>query len=168
LVFQFLNHKSQGWIVTSAIEDTARGIIARHPNKDGAALPILHALQAEFGYLPEETLPVVADALNISRAEIYGIATFYHDFHFEPRGKHVLALCRAEACQSMGAVALAGQAQARLGIGWGETTRDGQVTLEQTFCLGLCACAPSAMVDGKPAGRLTPQKLDAIIAEARR
>jgi formate dehydrogenase subunit gamma len=154
--------------VTPAIEDTARGIIARHLAQDGAALPILHALQAEFGYLPQETLPVVAEALNISRAEIYGIATFYHDFHFEPRGKHVLALCRAEACQSMGAVALAGQAQARLGVGWGETTPDGKITLEQTFCLGLCACAPSAMVDGKPVGRLTPHELDELIAKARR
>jgi formate dehydrogenase subunit gamma len=167
-VFQFPDHKSQGWIVTPAIEDTARGIIARHLAQEGATLPILHALQAEFGYLPEETLPVVAEALNISRAEIYGIATFYHDFHFEPRGKHVLALCRAEACQSMGAQALAGQAQARLGVGWGETTRDGQVTLEQTFCLGLCACAPSAAIDGKLVGRLTPEKLDLLIAEARR
>jgi formate dehydrogenase subunit gamma len=163
-----LNHQSQDWIVKLAIEDTARSIIAHHLAQEGAALPILHALQAEFGYLPEETLPAVAEALNISRAEIYGIATFYHDFHFEPRGKHVLALCRAEACQSMGTQALAGQAKARLGVDWGETTRDGQVTLEQTFCLGLCACAPSATIDGKLVGRLTPQKLDTIIAEARR
>jgi formate dehydrogenase subunit gamma len=163
-----LKQKTQGWNVTPPIEDTARAIIARHLTHEGAVLPILHALQAEFGYLPEETLPVVAEALNISRAEIYGIATFYHDFHFEPRGKHVLALCRAEACQSMGAQALAGQAQARLGVGFGETTRDGQVTLEQTFCLGLCACAPSAAIDGKLIGRLTPQKLDTIIAETGR
>jgi formate dehydrogenase subunit gamma len=167
-MFQSQNRKSQDWIVTPTIEDTARGIIARHLAQEGAALPILHALQAEFGYLPEETLPAVAEALNISRAEIHGIATFYHDFHFEPRGKHVVALCRAEACQSMGALALAAQAKARLGVGWGETTQDGQVTLEQTFCLGLCACAPAGTVDGEPVGRLTPHMLDAIIAEARR
>jgi formate dehydrogenase subunit gamma len=153
-----------GGAVTAAIEDTARTIISRYTALEGAALPILHALQAEFGYLPEETLPLVADALNVSRAEIYGVATFYHDFHLEPRGKHTLALCRAEACQSMGAVALADRAKARLGVDFGETTASGRVTLEQTFCLGLCACAPSAMVDGKPVGRVTPQKLDEIIA----
>ncbi len=153
--------------MTPAIEDTARAIIAQHIGQEGAALPILHALQAEFGYLPKEMLPAVADALNISRAEIFGIATFYHDFHFEPRGKHVLALCRAEACQAMGGVALAERAKARLGVDWGETAPGGEVTLEQTFCLGLCACAPSAAVNGKLVGRLTPEKLDAIIAECR-
>ncbi len=151
--------------MTAAIADTARAIISRHLALECAALPILHALQAEFGYLPEETLPLVADALNISRAEIYGVATFYHDFHLEPRGRHTLTLCRAEACQSMGAARLADRAKARLGVDFGETTASGRVTLEQTFCLGLCACAPSAMADGKPVGRLTPQKLDAIIAE---
>jgi formate dehydrogenase subunit gamma len=150
--------------VTAAIEASARAIILRHLAQEGAALPILHALQAEFGYLPEETLPLVADALNISRAEIYGVATFYHDFHLEPRGKHTLTLCRAEACQSMGAVALAERAKALLGVDFGETTASGRVTLEQTFCLGLCACAPSAMVDGKPVARLTPGKLDEIVA----
>lgn len=151
--------------MTPTVEDIARGIIARHLGREGAALPILHALQEEFGYLPEETLPVVAGAINITRAEIYGVATFYHDFHLEPRGKHTLTLCRAEACQSMGAVALAERAKARLGVDFGETTADGQVTLEQTYCLGLCACGPSATVDGKLVGRLTSQKLDAILAE---
>ena len=154
--------------MTAAIDDITRAIIAQHLAREGAALPILHALQAEFGYLPEETLPMVADALNISRAEIYGVATFYHDFHLEPRGKHTLTLCRAEACQSMGGVALAERAKARLGVDFGETAAGGQITLEQTFCLGLCACAPSATIDGKPIGRLTPQKLDAIIAETAR
>jgi formate dehydrogenase subunit gamma len=149
--------------VTATIEETARGIIARHAGQEGAALPILHALQAEFGYLPKETLPVVADVLNVTRAEIYGIATFYHDFHMEPRGEHTVALCRAEACQAMGAAALAERAKARLGVDWGETTPDGRVTLDQTFCLGLCACAPSAMVDGKIVGRLTAEKLDAVL-----
>ncbi|MGO9544763.1 MAG: formate dehydrogenase subunit gamma [Rhodomicrobium sp.] len=154
--------------MTASIEDIARGIVAQHLAQEGAALPILHALQAEFGYLPEETLPVVADALNITRAEIYGVATFYHDFHLQRRGEHTLTLCRAEACQSMGAVSLANRAKARLGVDFGETTRDGKVTLEQTFCLGLCACAPSATIDGKLVARLTPQKLDGIITEAKR
>ncbi len=146
--------------------ETARDVIARYLGQEGALLPILHGLQHEFGYVPEETLPLVADALNLSRAEVYGVATFYHDFHLEPRGRHVINLCRAEACQSRGGDALAERAKAQLGIGWGETTRDGRVTLEQTFCLGLCACAPSAMVDGKIVARLTTEKLDAIIAEA--
>jgi formate dehydrogenase subunit gamma len=152
--------------MTPEVEGIARGIVSKHLGQEGAAVPILQALQDQFGYLPEETLPLVADALNITRAEIYGVATFYHDFHFEPRGKHTLALCRAEACQSVGALALAERAKARLGVDFGETTADGQVTLEQTFCLGLCACGPSASFDGKIMGRLTPQKLDAILAES--
>ncbi len=149
--------------MSAPIEETARAIVARHVKQDGAALPILHALQKAFGYIPRETLPVVADALNFTRSEVYGIATFYHDFHLDPRGEHSVVLCRAEACQAMGAAGLARQAQARLGAGWGETTRDGRVTLEQTFCLGLCACAPSAMIDGQPVGRLTAAKLDRIL-----
>jgi formate dehydrogenase subunit gamma len=150
-------------VTTTTTEETARAIIARHAVREGAAIPILHALQEEFGYIPEETLPLVADALNITRAEIYGVATFYHDFRLKPRGKHVLALCRAEACQSMGAAALGDHVKARLGVEWGETTPDGQVTLEQTFCLGLCACAPSAMLDGKISARLDKQKIDEML-----
>lgn len=152
--------------MTTAVEEAAREIIARYRAEEGAALPILHALQEEFGYVPKEALPLVADALNISRAEIYGVATFYHDFTFEPRGRHALTLCRAEACQAMGGNALAAQAKARLGVDFGKTTADGGVTLEEVYCLGFCACAPSAMIDGRPVGRLTPQKLDAIIEEA--
>jgi formate dehydrogenase subunit gamma len=148
--------------------ETAREIIARHAVQEGPALPVLHALQEEFGYVPEEALPALAEALNISRAEIYGVATFYHDFRFEPHGRHTLTLCRAEACQARGAVPLAERAKSRLGVDWGETTSDGRVTLEQTFCLGLCACAPSAMIDGKIVGRLTPEKLDAMLAETAR
>jgi formate dehydrogenase subunit gamma len=146
--------------------ETAREVIARELSQEGATLPILHALQRKFGYLPEQVLPLVAEALNLTRAEVYGIATFYHDFHLEPRGKHVLTLCRAEACQAKGGTALAKQALQRLGVEWGGTTGDGRMTVEQTFCLGLCACAPSAMLDGAVVGRLTPEKLDTIIAEA--
>jgi formate dehydrogenase subunit gamma len=148
--------------------DAAREVIAREIAQEGAALPILHALQREFGYLPESVLPLVAEALNLTRAEIYGVATFYHDFHFEPRGKHVLTLCRAEACQARGGVALAEHAMARLNIKWGGTTTDGRITLEQTYCLGLCACAPAATMDRTIVGRLTAQKLDSLIAEANR
>jgi len=152
--------------VTKDVVEAARPVLESHSTQEGALLPILRDLQDEFGYLPEPVLPLVAETLNISRAEVYGAATFYHDFHFEPQGEHTITLCRAEACQSMGAVALAERAKARLGLAWGETTADGRVTLRQAFCLGLCACGPAGMVDGKPVARLTPQKLDAIMAEA--
>ena len=152
--------------MTKDIVGLARSVLERHSKQEGALLPILRDLQDEFGYLPEPALPVVAETLNLSRAEVYGVATFYHDFHLEPRGEHTITLCRAEACQSVGAVALAERAKARLALDWGETTADGRVTLEQTFCLGLCACGPAGMVDGRLVARLTPQKLDAMIAEA--
>ena len=147
----------------------ARGaaIVAAHQGRDGATLPILHALQETFGYVPRDAVPMVAAALNLSRAELHGIVTFYHDFRDRPPGTHVLKLCRAEACQSMGADALADEARKQLRVGWGETTADGRVTLEPVFCLGLCACAPAAMVDDKVVGALDREKLGALIAEAR-
>jgi formate dehydrogenase subunit gamma len=149
-------------------EERAEEIIEAHLATEGAALPILHALQEEFGCVPEDAVPLVAAALNLTRAEMHGIVTFYHDFRREPPGRHVLKLCRAEACQSMGGEALAARARERLGIGWGETARDGSVTLEPVYCLGLCACAPSALLDGKPVGRLDGARLDALLDGARR
>lgn len=146
--------------------ERAAGIVAAQASREGAMLPILHALQAEFGHIPAEAVPLVAQALNLSRAEVHGVISFYHDFRRHPPGRHVLRLCRAEACQSMGADALAERARERLGVGWGETSADGAVTLEPVFCLGLCACAPSAMLDGRLAARLTPARLDALLAEA--
>jgi formate dehydrogenase subunit gamma len=145
---------------------TAERIIAEHSRLDGATLPILHALQEEFGYVPQEAIPLIADALNLSRAEVYGTMTFYHDFRREPAGKHILKLCRAEACQSMGAAALHAAAMRRLGVDWNGTTADGRVTLEPVFCLGLCACAPSAMLDGEPIGRLDETSLEALLDRA--
>ncbi len=147
-------------------ENLARDIIWEHAAEQGAMLPILHALQEKFGCVPEAAVPFVADALNLSRAEVYGVVTFYHDFRRAPAGRHVLKLCRAEACQSMGADSLAARAQSRRGIGWGETTKDGRLTLDAVFCLGLCATAPSAMLDGKLVGRLDPTRLDSMIAGA--
>jgi formate dehydrogenase subunit gamma len=153
---------------TSWNEEIAAEIIAAHRDVDGPALPILHALQKTFGFVPQGAMKMIADALNISRAEMHGIVTFYHDFRHEPAGRHVLKLCRAEACQSMGADALAAHAQERLDLGWGETARDGSVTLEPIYCLGLCACAPSAMLDGKIVGRLDAKRLDALLDGVRR
>lgn len=148
-------------------EELAQEIIAEHKVLDGPALPILHALQEAFGYVPEATIPMVAQALNQSRAEIHGVATFYHDFRKAPAGKHVLKLCGAEACQAMGADHLAACAEKKLGVKVGETTGDGQVTLEHIYCLGLCAVAPSGMINGRIVGRLDEARLDAMLAEAR-
>jgi len=137
-------------------------------HEPGALLPILHALNEEFGYIDEAAVPLIARALNLSRAEVHGVVSFYHDFRDAPPGAHVLKLCRAEACQSMGADALAADARSRLGIGWGETTADGRVTLEPVFCLGLCACAPAAMLDGKVIGALDRERLGGLLDRARR
>ena len=148
-------------------EDRAREIIAGFEGVEGAALPMLHALQDEFGYLPDAALLMVAGKLNISRAEIHGIVSFYHDFRRAPAGRHVLKLCRAEACQSMGSEALARQALDRIGVDWGHTTPDNRLTVEATYCLGLCACAPAAMIDDRVVGRLDADTLDDVVREAR-
>jgi formate dehydrogenase subunit gamma len=150
--------------------DAARGaeIIAQHTHLEGPTLVILHALQEAFGYVPEPAIPMIASALNLSRAEIHGVFTFYHDFRHEPAGRHVLKLCRAEACQAAGGDALAARAEAKLGVAIGNTTADEHVTLEPIYCLGLCATAPSAMLDGRLIGRLDEIRLDALIAEAQR
>ena len=150
--------------------DEARGaeIIAEHSHMEGATLVILHALQEAFGYVPQAAVPMVASALNMSRAEVHGVVTFYHDFRHKPAGKHVLKLCRAEACQAAGGDAVAARAEAKLGVKIGNTTADERVTLEAIYCLGLCATAPSAMLDGRVVGRLDESRIDALIAEAQR
>jgi formate dehydrogenase subunit gamma len=148
--------------------ERAADIIRRHADRPGATLPILHALQEAFGHVPEEAVPLVAHALNLSRAEVHGVVTFYHDFRRTPPGRHVLKLCRAEACQAAGGDALAARAEARLGIEIGNTTADNRVTLEPIYCLGLCATAPSAMLDGRLVGRLDEARLDALVTEAQR
>ena len=144
-------------------EDRLREIIAEHVGLEGALLPIFHAIQAEYGYVPQVAQPLIADALNISRAEVHGVMSFYHDFREKPAGRHVVKLCRAESCQAMGAEALATQAQNLLGVDWHGTTPDARVTLEPVFCLGLCACGPAAIIDGKLVARLTTAKLTQII-----
>jgi formate dehydrogenase subunit gamma len=148
--------------------ERAEEIIEANRRLDGAALPILHALQREFGYVDAEAVPLIAQALNLSRAEMHGVVSFYHDFREAPPGQHVLKLCRAEACQSMGADALADAARHKLRVDWHETTPDGRVTLEPVFCLGLCACAPAAMLDGRVFGALDEARLSSLIEQARR
>jgi formate dehydrogenase subunit gamma len=148
--------------------ERAAAIIGELRELDGATLPIFHALQETFGYVPDAAVPMVAEALNLSRAEAHGVLTFYHDFRREPAGRHVLKLCRAEACQAAGGDALAARAEGRLGVKMGATTADGRVTLEPIYCLGLCSVSPSAMLDGKIHARLDEKKLDALIAQADR
>ncbi len=135
---------------------------------EGPLLPILHRLQEEFGHVPQEALPVVAEALNLSRAEVHGVVSFYHDFRREPAGRHVLKLCQAESCRSMGAEDVAALVRGALGIGFHETSADRAVTLEPVYCLGLCACAPAAMLDGEPLGRLDAAAVEEIAAEVGR
>lgn len=151
------------WDVT-----TAHGVIHEHKEMPGALLPVLHALQETFGYIHRESETLVADALNISKADVHGVVTFYADFKRQPPARHELKLCRAEACQSMGGDELGSHACNRLGIAFGETTGDRRVTLEPVYCLGLCSVAPSAMLDGRVIGRLNQTKLDALLAEVER
>lgn len=134
-------------------------------HREGALLPILHALQEEFGYIDEAAEPLIAEALNITRAEVHGVVTFYHDFRREPAGRHVIKLCRAEACQAAGGDELAAHAESRLGVALGNTTADGRLTIEPVYCLGLCSVSPSAMIDGKVVARLDAKKLDGLLAE---
>jgi len=142
-----------------------RSIIEAHRALDGPLLPILHGLQAAFGHVPAEAVPLVAEALNLSRAEVHGVVSFYHDFRTSPAGSHVVRLCRAEACQAVGAAELAERVLGRLGIGWNGTTADGAVTVQPVYCLGLCACGPAGMVDGRLLARLDPARLKAVLTE---
>jgi formate dehydrogenase subunit gamma len=152
----------------SETEKTAHSIAAEFDNRPDALIEILHKLQGELGYVPEAAVPVLASALNLSRAEVHGVVTFYHDFRNKPAGRHVLKMCRAEACQAVGCEALVERAESRLGVACanGSTSADGRVTLEPIYCLGLCATGPSAMLDGRVVGRLTPSRLDALLKEA--
>ena len=152
---------------STQIEARAKAVIAEHIEREGPLLPILHGMQEEFGCVPKETLRVIAEALNLSRAEVHGVMTFYHDFREEPAGRHVIKLCRAEACQSVGGDAIAARLQQLLGISFNQTTADGAVTLEPVYCLGFCACAPAALVDGEPVGRLDEDTLAELVAEVR-
>lgn len=138
-------------------------IIAPLVTLPGALLPILHGVQNALGFVPAGSVALIADALNLSRAEVHGVISFYAHFRSVAPGRHVLGLCRAEACQAMGARQLEAHVRARFGIAPGETTVDGALSLEAVYCLGNCACAPSALLDEVPQGRLTPERLDALL-----
>ena len=138
-------------------------IVSRHKDQPGALLPILHALQDHFGYVPPDSVPVIASELNLSRAEVHGVISFYHYFRETPPGKRTIYVCRAESCQAMGSDALEAHVQQRLGIDYHENTADDEFSLEPVYCLGNCACSPSIMIDREVYGRVTPQRFDEII-----
>lgn len=149
-------------------ENRAKSRIRELEHLTGALLPILHALQDEFGYVDDAAVPLIADALNISHAEVHGVISFYHDFRHAPPGKHVLKMCRAESCQAMGCDRTIQHVESRLGVKLGETTLDGSFTIEPVYCLGLCPLSPNVMLDGKPYSRVSPQVADFLIDSARR
>jgi formate dehydrogenase subunit gamma len=152
--------------VSPQIEDVLR--IARElKDKPGALLPILHGIQEELGYVPPEAIPTIAEVLNLTRAEVHGVVTFYHDFRSEAPGRHIVRICQAESCQATGSTALSAHAVKQLGVDFHHTTSDKEFTLERVYCLGNCACSPSVMVDGEVYGRVTPEKLNSILKEAR-
>jgi formate dehydrogenase subunit gamma len=153
-------------VVPAPPPEDLRAIVARHLHLEGPLLPILHALQDACGHIPEAAGPIIIDALNISRAELHGVISFYHDFREHPAGRHVLKICRAEACQAVGANALAEATLARLGLDWHGTTANGAVTVEPVYCLGLCACGPAVMVDDRVVGRVDAARMDGLLAEA--
>jgi formate dehydrogenase subunit gamma len=141
-----------------------QSLLDAHRDDRGPLLPILHDLQSRCGYVDERSIPIIADGLNQSRAEIYGVVSFYRDFRSSPGGEHTVQVCRAEACQSVGADALAEHARARLGVEFGDTTPDDRFTLDQVFCLGNCALGPSVMIDGRLHGRVTADGFDTLVA----
>jgi formate dehydrogenase subunit gamma len=147
-------------------EHTAvRRIVEDLKGRPGPLLEVLHAIQAEIGFVPEAAVAVVADGLNLSRAEVHGVVSFYHYFRHTRPGAHTVRICQAEACQSMGAQALTAHAKRTLGIDFNATTPNGRFTLEPIYCLGNCACSPAVMIDGRLHGRVTPERFDALIAQ---
>lgn len=152
-------------MTADAVQQRTDDIVAELSGLEGPLLPILHAVQQAFGYVPQDALPRIAERLNLTRAEVHGVMSFYHDFRTEPAGRHVVKICRAEACQARGAQAVVDHAKQLLDVDFHETTPGGGVTLEEVFCLGLCACGPAAMVDGKLVGNLDVARLEKILTE---
>ncbi len=155
-------------VAGAGVAERAAEIAKSFAHLEGPLMPTLHAAMEEFGYVPEEALPAIAKVFNLSRAEVHGVVSFYHDFRREPAGKHVLKLCRAEACQSMGCDALADEVKQALGVDFHETTKDGNITLEPVFCLGLCSTGPAAMLDDTLIGRADLDVIKEELAEAGR
>lgn len=149
------------------IEAHVLAVTERLKHEPGPLLEVLHGVQDTLGCVPPEAVPIIARELNLSRAEVHGVVSFYHRFRRAPPGRHVLELCRAESCRALGARALEAHVRSRLGIDYGQTTADGKVTLEPVYCLGNCACSPAVMLDGQLHGRVTAERLDALLAACR-
>jgi len=146
-----------------SLQEIVDSTIESHHGKVGTLLPVLHSIQDKLGHVPKEAVPMIAQAMNLSRAEIHGVMTFYHDFRSEPSGENIIHLCRAEACQAMGARELERHVMESLGIGYGETTADGLVTLEPVYCLGNCACTPSIRINDEIHARVSSEKFDDLL-----
>jgi len=158
-----MNAESKAWD-----QDLALARIQELERLPGGLLPIFHALQEEFGYVDKAAIPLIASALNLSHAEVHGVLSFYHDFHREPAGRHMLKICRAESCQAMGCETMIRHVENRLGVKLGETTNDRSLTIEPVYCLGNCALSPAVMLDGKLYGRVSSDVADFLIDDARR
>ena len=146
-------------------QEVVSAAVGRLKDKPGALLPILHAVQDALGFVPPAAVPLIADGLNLSRAEVHGVISFYHYFRDTPPGRHTIHMCRAEACQSMNQHALEAHAKQTLGVDFHGTTANGAFSFEPVYCLGNCACSPAVMVDGELYGRVTPERFDAIISQ---
>jgi len=144
-------------------EEKVSAIIDRHKDRPGGLLPLLHAVQHEFGHVPEDCVALIAKGMGLSRAEVHGVISFYHDFRTTPRGKTTIHICRAEACQAMGARAREKHAKEQLGVDYGGTTSDGEYTLEPVYCLGNCACSPSVRIGDDVHARVSPERFDQIL-----
>lgn len=148
-------------------KEAVANILVEHQSRPGNLLPILHGIQDAFGYIPAEAVPDIAEALNLSNAEVHGVVSFYHYFRKSPPGNHIIRICRAESCQAMNGKGLEDHAKQRLNLDWHETTSDGDFTLEPVFCLGNCAGSPSMTIDDEVYGRVTPERFDELIADHR-
>jgi formate dehydrogenase subunit gamma len=161
-------HSGNGHATSSrdsiAIAKIIDEIVARVGDRPDSLMPLLHAVQDRLGYIPTDAVPEIARALNLSRAEVHGVISFYHDFRSAPAGRSIIRVCRAESCQAMGAVELATHIQKRLGIEFGQTSADGDYTLEPVYCLGNCACSPAIVVGTDIHGRVTPERFDEIFS----
>ena len=154
--------------LASEHREAIRRIVGDLKGRPGPLIEVLHAIQAELGHVPPAAVPLVASELNLSRAEVHGVVSFYHFFRSTPPGAHTVSVCRAESCQAVGGEALAAHAQQRLGVDFHQTTPDGRFSLEPVYCLGNCACSPAVLIDGRLHGRVTPERFDALLSEVDR
>ena len=154
--------------LASEHRETVRRIVGDFKGRPGPLIEVLHAIQGELGFVPPAAVPLVAAELNLSRAEVHGVVSFYHFFRSTPPGAHTVSVCRAESCQAMGGEALAAHARQQLGVDFHETTPDGRFSLEPVYCLGNCACSPAVMIDGRLHGRVTPERFDGLLSEVDR